>query len=177
MYYDWGQVGNVQLSNVTGVGPSAFPFPTNGIDYTEQNRMFFGMGAFNLSRATRRVFYLNTDNYDSLTTDYTNNYGTYSVRVDFFWLAVRNCNNSHPWFDIYDMDCDNNCNHAGGGASRYQTNPGSFCARCHYTCLTCDAAHATNCTDCNYTLFRHEDDQSGGGGGGGSGGQTSCPCN
>lgn len=118
LYYDWGQVGSLQLSNITGVNPSSFPFPANGIDYQAQDRMFFGMGAFNLSRATRRVFYLNTDNYNNLNTDYTNNYGTYSVRIDFFWLAVRGCNNSHPWFDIYDMTCDNNCNH-GANNSRF----------------------------------------------------------
>lgn len=155
LYYDWGMVGSRTLSNLTGITPSNFPFPSN-IDYTAADRMFYGMGAFNLSRATRRLFYLNTDSYNSINTAYTNNYGTYAVRIDFFWLAVRDCNNSHPWFDIYDMTCDNNCNQGGSITDRYETNPGSFCARCHYTCLTCDAAHYTNCTNsCNHTLFRY----------------------
>lgn len=161
-------VGSRELSNLTGITPSNFPFPSN-IDYTAADRMFYGMGAFNLSRATRRLFYLNTDSYNTINSAYTNNYGTYAVRIDFFWLAVRGCNTSHPWFDIYDMTCDNNCNRGGNITDRYETNPGSFCARCHYTCVTCDAAHYTNCTDfCNHTQFRYENliNATGGGGNG-----------
>lgn len=92
-------LGNVYLSDT--VNPGVFPFPNTAtatrpaIDYKDRDKMFFGMGEFSLSRASRRLFQLITTNYGNLNTGYLANVGTYSVRVDFFWFAVRFCNESN----------------------------------------------------------------------------------
>lgn len=55
---------------------------------------------------------MNTTEYGSMATDYTTNEGTYAVMMDFFWLAVRSCNNSDRYFIVYNKTCENNCNAA-----------------------------------------------------------------
>lgn len=114
--------------------------------------MFFGISSLNTSRAHNRYFSMDTTQYNSLDTGYGSNFGTYSIMVDYFWIAVSGCNSSHPWFVVNDQSCvqNNNCPN-----STYQTNPGSFCHGCDYTCQTCDGAHPQNCTACDSTKFRY----------------------
>ena len=85
----------------------------------------------NISRAHDREFSLDTTQYNNLDTNYVSNYATYNIMVDYFWLAVRGCNNSHPWFVVSDQSCVSNNNCPSG---EYETNPGSFCHTCYYTC-------------------------------------------
>ncbi len=93
--------------------------------------MFFGISSLNISRAADRAFYMDTTNYNALSTNYAANHGTYNVMVDYFWIAVRGCNSSHPWFVVADQSCESDNNCPGG---THQTNPGSFCLGCYYTC-------------------------------------------
>lgn len=59
LYYDYGETGNVTLSNQATQTPSIFQFPTaNNPDYTAVYRMFYGISSFTLSRASRRIFYM-----------------------------------------------------------------------------------------------------------------------
>ena len=73
--------------------------------------------------------------------------------MDYFWIAVRNCNDNgnDRWFDVQNMECDNDNNCP---ADTFETMPGKFCAGCHYTCLNCSGAHEENCTECDMTMFR-----------------------
>ena len=58
LYYDWGEMGQEELSNPGNVDPTVF----NPNDrYEEEDRMFFGMSAFNLSRAMIRQFDMDTE--------------------------------------------------------------------------------------------------------------------
>ena len=58
LYYDWGEMGRDEVSNPGGVTPSIFA--PNGI-YREEDRMFFGMSCFNLSRAQIREYDMDTE--------------------------------------------------------------------------------------------------------------------
>lgn len=119
--------------------------------------MFFGMSSFNLSRASNRRFYLDTTQYGNLNTNYVTNQGTYAVTIDFFMIAVRSCNTSDPWFDVYDMDCENDCSTPAAqtnSGNRFETNPGSFCYGCHYTCENCTGSLINQCSDCDQLMFR-----------------------
>lgn len=89
------------------------------------------MSSFNISRAADRIYSFKTDVYSNLANSYTTNHGTYSILVDYFWISVRGCNSSHPWFVVADQSCvsNNNC-----PAGTHETNPGSFCLGCYYTC-------------------------------------------
>ena len=162
LYDDWGKTGSVALSNSSN--PSIFPATGPDPDYKDVNRMFFGMSAFKLSRATERNFNLNTTQYANLNTGYSTNFGTYLVQVDFFWIASQTCNNTEPFLDIYEMNCTDNCTASANG-TLYSTNPGDYCDRCHYSCLTCNGAYINNCSTCNYNLSRFSNNS------------NSCPCN
>lgn len=74
-------MSNAQNANI-------FPFPAKP-DFTDQNKMFFGMSTFSLSRASRRVFNLQTNQYDNLNNQLRTNEGTHGVGIDFFWVALR----------------------------------------------------------------------------------------
>ncbi len=108
-YYNWGWTGSDVLSNKATQTPAVISFPSampnSAVNYRSEDRMFFGMSAFNLSRASNRRFSLDTTQYANLNTNYATNQGTYAVTIDFFMIAVRVCNTSDPWFDVYDMDC------------------------------------------------------------------------
>lgn len=93
--------------------------PNSAVPYRQRDRMFFGMSAFNLSRARDRKFVLDTDQRSNLNTNYDTNEGTYAVTIDFFMIAVRGCNASDPWFDVYDMDCENDCDNPANDPTRY----------------------------------------------------------
>lgn len=146
------------------------PFPTTppNPDYTEADRMFYGMSAFSLSRATERLFNLDTTDYNTLNANFLTNYGTYLVQVDFFWIATRLCDTSDPgdnnkkWFDIYAFTCEDSCNNTN--SSLYNTTPGDFCEGCHYSCLTCTGSLATDCASCYYNYSRYLTG-------------STCPCN
>lgn len=47
--------------------------PNSAVDYRDEDRMFFGMSAFNLSRASNRRFRFDTTQYASLSTNYATN--------------------------------------------------------------------------------------------------------
>lgn len=80
-------VGAVPLSNTTvpTMAAPGFPFPAGNPNYQSQDRMFYGMSAFRLSRAIQRLFNLQTISYGNLATGYLSNYGTYGVTIDYFW--------------------------------------------------------------------------------------------
>lgn len=64
-----------------------------------------------MSRADDRVFNLDTTNYNSLSTGLDTNVGTYNIMIDYFFIAVRGCNNTHPRFVVNTHACvaDNSC--------------------------------------------------------------------
>lgn len=167
-YINWGKTGTFSLSNQNATPSIPFPAAPPNPDYTEADRMFYGMRVFSLSRAAERLFNLDTTDYNTLNANYQTNYGTYLVQVDFFWIATRLCNTSDPgdndkkWFDIYAFTCEDSCNNTN--SSLYNTTPGDFCNGCHYSCLTCTGSLATDCASCDYNYSRYSS-------------STSCPCN
>lgn len=60
-----------------------------------------------------------------------------------------------PWFTIDPTSGALSCQVACP-PNTYETIPGpvQYCAGCHFTCTTCDAALSTNCTGCNATEYR-----------------------
>lgn len=74
--------------------------------------------------------------------------------MDFFWLAVRGCNASDPWFNVVNLTCENDCNNSAFIPTIYATNPGSYCNTCYYTCKTCSQADLAGCTSCYQSNFR-----------------------
>jgi len=57
--------------------------------------MFWGISAFNVSRGVARDFNFKSDYYSgggNVDTSYSTNIGTYDIRLDYFFIAVRGCN-------------------------------------------------------------------------------------
>jgi hypothetical protein len=82
---DYVYTGSNSLSKDTNVGGNLnFPFWHFPANWKHNNGMFYGMGEFTLSRATFRLFYMSTEP-NSVGTEFTTNYGTYEVIINFFW--------------------------------------------------------------------------------------------
>ena len=126
--------------------------------YEDADRMFWGMTAFNVSRAFSRGFNLQTDyttttsplNIDANYAAYSNA-GTYLVSMDYFFIATRNCDNSSHWFIVTTQTCQSNCT----SPLTYTLNSTArYCNSCDQTCLTCDGSLPNNCTSCLNTTYR-----------------------
>lgn len=74
--------------------------------------------------------------------------------MDFFWLAVRSCNASDPWFNVINITCENDCDNPSFSPTIYETTPGDYCNTCHYTCQNCSEANIDSCTTCEEAYFR-----------------------
>lgn len=165
---EWGETGQTTLSY------SLLPLASNINSatlsrYTQNNRMFWGITSFNMSRGFIHGFNFQNDYYSisgaNLNTNYLTyvNQGTYEIILTHFYIATRDCNlTNQQFFQVPTQTCvTNNC----WSNLTYTLNGSNnqYCTYCDYTCLTCDGSLSTNCKTCLNTTFR-------------SLSSNSCPC-
>lgn len=85
-------------------------------DYLDQNKMFFAISSFNVSRAMPRIFGFDSSNYAALNemdnNEYSYNYGSHVIGTSYFYIATRDCTGGgNDWFntDPTVLDCVNTC--------------------------------------------------------------------
>ena len=88
----------------------------------------------------------NTYDFITLDTGYSANVGCYEVKLSYFLVAVRECDNSE-WFYPYDTyTCENDCtNQLANSSDVYESSTGDYCALCDSTCLTCSGPEEDKC--------------------------------
>lgn len=123
--------------------------------YESNRRMFFGMSAFNFTKASAKQFALDTTNYAAMESTYALA-SVSNLRLTYYFFVERNCAGGqffyNNWGDPTQDDCLGSC----ASKTDRPTNDPTYdqCLACHVTCVTCNTNSASACVTCNASNFR-----------------------